>query len=430
MSAINPPKSENARSKSTILPWIVCFSASLFFAYELLQLHVMNALSPMLIKELSLNATEFATLCSTYLWADVIFLLPAGIILDRFSVRRVILVALLFCLLGTAGLSQSNSLAFASICHFFSGIGNAFCFLSCIMLISRWFPKERHAFLIGLMITIGMLGGVVAQRPFSLLAEHFSWRQALLIDALIGVGLFAVIFAFVKDAPSPVKMAKEKSIPFLQGLKRSVLNGHNICAGLFTCFLNMPLMVISAVFGSLFLTQVHGIDLTTASTIASMICMGTILGSPLFGWASDKIGQRLPLMIFGGITSILLFGLILYLPHPSAKLFAILFFALGFLTSAQTLGYPAITENNPKELTGTSMGVAAVIIMGLPALIQPLSGRLLDWNWNGTMVDGAPFYSASDFHLAFLIFPIGFAISLLTLLKIKDKAKKAALQSA
>jgi|JI10StandDraft_1071094.scaffolds.fasta_scaffold22214_1 MFS family permease len=423
MSVINPSKSEKNRAKSAILPWIVCFSASLFFAYELLQLHVMNALSPMLIKDLSLNATEFATLCSTYLWADVIFLLPAGIILDRFSVRRVILVALFFCLLGTAGLSQSNSLAFASICHFFSGIGNAFCFLSCIMLISRWFPKERHAFLIGLMITIGMLGGVIAQRPFSLLAEHFSWRQALLIDALIGIGLFAVIFTFVKDAPSHVKVAKEQSLPFFQGVKRSILNFHNICCGLFTSFLNMPLMVISAVFGSLFLTQVHHIELTTASTIVSMICMGTIVGSPLFGWASDKIGRRLPLMVFGALSSIALFPLILYLPHPTPQTFAALFFALGFLTSAQTLGYPAITENNPKELTGTSMGVAAVIIMGLPALIQPLAGKLLDWNWDRTMVDGTPFYTASDFHLAFLIFPIGFAISLLTLLKLKDKKK-------
>lgn len=430
MSVINPSKSEKSGIKSGILPWVVCFSASLFFAYELLQLHVMNALSPMLIKDLSLNATEFATLCSTYLWADVIFLLPAGIILDRFSVRRVILIALLFCLMGTAGLSQSNSLAFASICHFFSGIGNAFCFLSCIMLISRWFPKEKHAFLIGLMITIGMLGGVIAQRPFSLLAEYYNWRQALLIDASIGVILFAIIFTFVKDAPSQVKVAKEKTIPFLQGVKRSVLNFHNICCGLYTCFLNLPLMVISAVFGSLFLTQVHNIELTTASFIASMICMGTIVGSPLFGWASVKLGRRLPLMIFGGISSIALFALILYLPNPGAQLFAVLFFALGFLTSAQTLGYPAITENNPKELTGTSMGIAAVIIMGLPALIQPLSGKLLDWNWNGTMVDGTPLYSASDFHLAFLIFPIGFAISLLTLFKIKDKAKRPVLQGA
>ena len=29
-----------------VLPWVVCFFASLFFAYELLQMHVMNALSP------------------------------------------------------------------------------------------------------------------------------------------------------------------------------------------------------------------------------------------------------------------------------------------------------------------------------------------------------------------------------------------------
>ncbi len=424
MSTLNQNMSEKVGLKALLLPWIICFSASLFFAYELLQLHVMNALSPMLMKDLSLNATEFATLCSTYLWADVMFLLPAGILLDRFSVRRVILVALLFCLFGTAGLSQANSLAFASLCHFFSGIGNAFCFLSCIMLISRWFPKERQAFLIGLMVTIGMLGGVVAQRPFSILAEHFSWRQALMIDAMIGVALFALIFAFVKDAPSQIKKVKEDSISFFQGLKKSVLNIHNICCGLYTCFMNLPLMIISAVWGSLFLTQVHGIELSTASSIASMICIGTIVGSPLFGWASDKLRQRLPLMIFGGISSIATFGVIMYLPNPDAQTFAVLFFALGFLTSAQTLSYPAITENNPKELTGTSMGVAAVLIMGLPALIQPLSGKLLDWSWNGTMVDGVRIYSASDFHLAFLLFPIGFAISLLSLFKIKDRPKK------
>lgn len=424
MSAINPPKS--AKAIHPALPWIICLSASLFFAYELLQLHVMNALSPMLIKDLSLNATEFATLCSTYLWADILFLLPAGIILDRFSVRRVILVALLFCLLGTAGLSQSHSFLFASVCHFFSGIGNAFCFLSCIMLISRWFPKERHAFIIGLMITIGMFGGVVAQRPFSLLAELFSWRQALLIDAVTGVGLFALIFAFVKDAPAPIKVVKEKTIPFFEGLKRSILNIHNICCGLYTCFMNMPLMVISAVFGSLFLTQVHQFDLPTASFISSMICVGTIVGSTLYGAVADALRRRLPLMVFGCVTSIALFALILYIPSPSAKLFSILFFTLGLLTSSQSLGYPAITENSPKELTGTSMGVAAMIIMGLPSLIQLLAGKLLDWHWDGTIVGGAPFYSAADFRVAFLIFPIGFAISLLTLVKIKDRKKQTA----
>lgn len=412
--------------KRTILPWVVCFSASLFFAYELLQLHVMNAISPMLIRDLNLSATDFGFLSSTYLIADVIFLLPAGMLLDRFSVRKVILSALFFCLIGTAGFAKATSLNFAAGCHFLSGIGNAFCFLSCIMLISRWFPKERQAFIVGLMITIGMLGGVVAQLPFSLLAQTLTWRAALMIDAAIGVVLFAIIFAFVKDAPTKVIKKKEKGIPFLVGLKRSILNIHNISCGFYTCLMNLPLMIISAVWGTLFLTQVHHIPLTNASFIISMICMGTIVGSPIYGWISDRLQRRKALMFFGGLSSTIIFMLILLLPYPSEGMFTLLFFALGFLTSSQTLGYPLITENNPKELTGTSMGVAAVIIMGFPALIQPLSGKLLDLSWDGTMVSGAPLYSASDFRLAFLIFPIGFLAALFALARIRERTKQVA----
>ena len=408
-------------SKRALLPWIVCFSASLFFAYELLQLHVMNALSPMLMRDLGLNATQFGTLSSTYLFADVIFLLPAGILLDRFSVRKVILVALFLCILGTLGFCRAHTLGFACLCHFFSGIGNAFCFLSCMTLISRWFPKEKHAFVMGLMITVGMLGGVMAQLPFSLLAQHFDWRSALFIDGLIGLGVFALIFIFVKDAPRDgAAVEREEALPFWTGIKRSVLNVHNLCCGLYTGFMNLPLMIISAVWGTLFLTQVHQIPLVRSSFIVSMICMGTIVGSPFFGWFSDKIERRITLMVFGAIGSIGVMLLIIMLPAPSEGMLIALFFLLGVVTSSQVLGYPAITENNPPELTGTSMGIAALVIMGMPAIIQPLSGKLLDWGWSGTIVDGVPLYASSDFMTAFSIFPFGFLLALVALMKVRE----------
>lgn len=419
MSAVNQQRSE-AIKKIGILPWIVCFSASLFFAYELLQLHVMNALAPMLMQDLELNATQFGTLSSTYLLADIIFLLPAGILLDRFSVRKVILVALFLCIMGTMGFCQAHSFSFACFCHFLSGIGNAFCFLSCMMLISRWFPKEKHAFVMGLMITMGMLGGVMAQLPFSLLAQNYDWRSALFIDGLIGIGVFALIFAFVKDAPKgSTNIESEKGLPFWTGIKRSVLNIHNICCGVYTGFMNMPLMVISAVWGTLFLTQVHQITLVKSSFIVSMVCMGTIVGSPLFGWFSDRLHKRLVPMIFGGIASTFVMLLIMFASEPSEGVLVILFFALGVFTSSQVLGYPAITENNPPELTGTSMGIAALIIMGMPAFIQPLTGKLLDKGWDGTLLNGAPLYSSNDFVTAFSVFPIGFLLALIALLKIK-----------
>ena len=224
-----------------------------------------------------------------------------------------------------------------------------------------------------------------------------------------------------KDAPKPVEKVEAVQIPFWEGFKKAVFNIHNISCGFYTCMMNLPLMIISAVWGTLFLTQVHQIPITNASLIVSMICMGTIVGSPLFGWLSDKLEKRRSLMAFGGISSLILFMVILWMKHPSEGMLTTLFFLLGFLTSTQALGYPAITEHSPKELTGTSMGIAALIIMGVPALIQPLSGRLLDMGWDGTMVDGAPLYSAANFQTAFLIFPIGFAAALLTLTKIKGR---------
>ena len=153
--------------KAHYAPYIVCFTAALFFAFELMQLHMMNAIAPMVMKDFQLNATNFGLLSSTYLLADVIFLIPAGIILDKFSSRKVILFAMILCVVGTFGFALAPTFPLACLAHFISGIGNAFCFLSCIMLVSRWFEASKQSFIIGLVITVGMFGGFVAQSPFS-----------------------------------------------------------------------------------------------------------------------------------------------------------------------------------------------------------------------------------------------------------------------
>lgn len=408
------------------MPYFVCFSAALFFAYELIQMHMMNAISPFLMRDLSLKATDFGYLSSTYLLADVIFLLPAGILLDRFSIRKVILSALFFCIIGTFGFALSHTFTEAAICHFLSGIGNAFCFLSCMMLIAKWFPAEKQAFIVGLVITVGMLGGVIAQSPLSMLAESVSWRGALLIDAAAGLAILALIYTYVHDKPKESfgkdNSDSSKNVPFWEGVKRSALNAQNIACGLYTSLMNMPLMVIGAIYGSLFLTQVHDLSLTKASFIISMICMGTIFGSPSFGYISDKLQKRKAVMYIGSICSIITMLTIMLQTSSNELVLTALFFLLGFFTSSQVIGYPTITESNPKELTGTSMGVAAVIIMGLPMFVGPLCGTLMDFAWDHTLVDGSPIYAASDFTRAFSVFPLCFFIALISAKLIREGA--------
>lgn len=403
--------------------FFVCFIAALFFSYELVQLHMLNALSPHIMKEMGLNATELATLSSSYLLADVLFLVPAGLIIDRFSLRKVLLGALMFCILGTVGFAFSQTLLQASISHFFSGIGNAFCFLSCMILANSWF-KDKSTFIMSFMVTIGLLGAVVAQVPFSLLAEKFNWRNALVIDAVIGAVIWVLNFAFVYD-PNEKQKNKQASSWNLNQIFSQLKSGCQVketwICGFYTGLMNLPLMIISAMVGNLFLIQVHGLSETKASFAISMISLGTIVGSSVFGWISEKLGSKKKLMIFGAISSCAMFLSLLIIPSASLELIATLFFLIGFLSATQVLGYPMITDAAPKEAKGTAMGVAALIIMGIAFVLQPVTGILLDLYHQGPQ----GIYSLADFTRAFMLFPIAFFISIFLATRLKDKSRVA-----
>ena len=127
------------------LPWLVVFSASLFFFYEFIQMNMFNTINPYLIKEFDIDAIVMGYVTAAYFYADVIFLFPAGMLLDRFSTRSIILTAMLVCVVSTVIFAASTSIVVIAICHFAAGIGNAFCFLSCARLASRWFPARQMA---------------------------------------------------------------------------------------------------------------------------------------------------------------------------------------------------------------------------------------------------------------------------------------------
>lgn len=412
--------------RATKQAWLVCFCAALFFFYEFVQLHMFNAINPQLMAEFNLTATQLSFLSSTFLWADILFLLPAGLILDRFSVRKVILGAMLVCLIGTLGFALSTNIWLLGFFHFFSGIGNAFCFLSCIMLVARWFPPQRQALVVGLVVTMAFLGGMVAQAPFAILSGIMGWRNALLIDTVLGVIFMSLIWVYVRDYPAEhadahlKKMHDTKNVPFWHSLSGALRNCQNWLCGLYTSLLNLPILVLTAVWGAPYLAKVHGLTYTQATFVSSMIFLGSIIGCPLLGWYSDSLRKRKTPMIQGAIASLVIMVLILYIPNLSYLGLISLFFLLGFFTSAQIIVYPMIAESNPKSLTGVAIAAASFIIMGGGGVGQNLFGWLLDLTWDGTLQQQQPIYSAENYQFAMLIFPIAFVLGLLAILITKE----------
>jgi MFS family permease len=403
--------------------WIVCFSAACFFFYEFIQMNMFNAISTDLMQSFHITGENLSQLSSTYFYADVIFLFPAGILLDRFSTRKLILIGLGICVISTFLFSQAQTFWLASLFHFASGIGNAFCFLSCMMLASRWFPPKQLALAIGLIVTFAMIGGAVAQTPFEILTAYTGWRMAVFLNGLLGILIFLIIFLFVSDKPSTPELdygrelVLTEKLAFWPSIWLAISNPQNWYCGLYTSFLNLPLMVLGGLWGGVFLEQVHHFSATQATTISSMLFIGTIVGSPAFGALSDRMGKR-RLPVFMGAIASLITVLILTFAHTLHFTAALLlFYLIGFFTSAQVISYPIISESNRKSITGASLGLASVLIMAGAGVFQQLFGILIDLHWNHLMHGGIPIYSSKDFLLALSMFPltllIGIGLSLL-----------------
>ncbi|MDR3490588.1 MAG: MFS transporter [Gammaproteobacteria bacterium] len=413
-------------AKHTKLAWAVTLTAALFFFYEFIQLILPNAINVQLMQAFDLNAPELGWLASMYFCANAIFLFPAGNLLDRYSTKKLLLGAVALCTIGTFVFAIAPDYRIAAAGRFVVGIGAAFCFLSCIRVASRWFPPSRMALVTGVVVTMAMLGGFVAQSPLVLLTKWIGWRHAILWDAGLGIFIALAIIFIVQDRPpnsheeAKADKAKLQNLGFLRCIKLVLLNPNNWLGGIYTSLLNLPVFLLGGLWGMRYLVQVHNLTEVQASYATSMLFVGVIFGSPMFGWFSDHIGRRCLPMILGAVASLIVMLILMYTPDLSLTSLIILFFLIGFVTSSQVLSYPAIAELNPISLTGTAVSIASVTIMCSGVIFQPLFGWMLELNWDHTMVSDVPVYSAHDFNTAMWIMPIAFVIGIAIAAKIRE----------
>jgi len=425
-SSLTTPNKRNVELRVTTKSWVVVLTAALFFFYEFIQMNMFNSISSSLMSAFNINAEKLGDLSSFYFIANVVFLFFAGMLLDRCATRRVILVSLGVCILGTALFSFATSFAWACFFRFLTGIGSAFCFLSVIRLASRWFPVQKMAFVIGLIVTIAMIGGWVSQVPMTLLAQKFHWRVALQIDAALGLIFLFLIALIVKDYPDDhvavhqAEQAMIQEIGYFKSLKMAFLRLQNWLGGFYVCFMNLPVGLLGGLWGVIYLTHTHHISSVDASTVSSMLFLGTIVGSPVAGWISDKIELRRPPMLIGAIVSLVLILLVIYMQTFSFETLIILFFLIGFFTSTQIIGYPLVAENSNRMITAMSVSVVNISVQGGTGIFQPFFGYLLDKHMFMRTHHISSQFVASDFQWAMWIFPIGFVLAMIVVFALRE----------
>ena len=403
--------------------WIVVLTSALFFFYAFINMNLFNGLHDAISATFHLDSLEVSNLAATYFYANVIFLIPVGLLLDRFSPRKLMLSALMVMIISIIAFAATDNVIVAFACRFVLGICSCFCLLGSVLLASRWFPTQMMGKAIGLVVTLAMLGGMTAQSMAWLSEQVHTWQHAFFIIAALGGVIWILMWLLVSDMPPGTEAhyahldQQRQGIGFWSSLGKSLANPQNWFAGLYTNILNIPVVVLGGLWALSYLEVKHHMTGEQAATISSMIFLGMIIGSPFFGWISDKIRRRRTPMIIAGL--FLLAIVITIMADPTLTYWPLLglFLMLGFFAGAQIISYALVIEVNPPYITGTSESLASVLIMASGAIFQPLFGFLLEYF---SPIGTTDHFGATAYQHAMMLLPITFIVAIVLALVVKE----------
>jgi MFS family permease len=228
-----------------------------------------------------------------------------------------------------------------------------------------------------------------------------------------GLGLLIAMALFALIPKTTIEVRRGDRV---QGTFRALAivfkNPQSVLCGLIAGLLFIPTTIFSMVWGIRFLQEAHGFEYGEAVIRSSTVPLGWMIGCPLLGWLSDRIGLRRP-VIMGG-ASLLLVCLVWSL-YGNTDLLPpyILGFGAGLGSGAAMLTYTVIKEANPPEFSGTATGVLNFVNFTFSALMGPMFG----WVMQSVSASERTFLERYQLTFAFLIYGVVSAVVLTVILK-------------
>jgi MFS family permease len=398
--------------------WLIWGLAASFFAVEFLFRMSPGVMVTDLMRDFAVGAGALGALAAFYIYAYAGMQIPVGVILDRFGPRRLLTVSAGCCALGCLLFAWAPSLRVAEAGRLIGGLGGGASFLTALALAAAWLPPNRFALVTGLTMLSGIAGAITAQGPLAIAVEHFGWR-----DSILGVGLlFALLVLpiwFLAREPHGHRSSRIR-LSIWRGLRVVASRRHVWLAALAGCCFAGPMLAFGGLWGVPFLMQTHGLAREPAAGLNSLILLGWGLGGPLVGWLTDRIRLHKPPLISAILVAMFGWLLLALLPGLPLPIIAPLYLLIGMASGGMLICYSMTRIYAPPEFGGTAGGLINTIMIGMGAVLQPVTGWLLDLQWTGTVEQGVRVYPASAFEHAILIYPALQALGLLAALLLPE----------
>ena len=174
-------------------------------------------LAPYLSNDLNLNAEQLGLITSAYFLTFGLFQLPLGVLLDKFGARKVQSILFLIAAIGAILFSLGNDVWSLVTARGLIGLGVSGALMAAFKAFAVWYPKERLPLLIGLFMSAGGMGAIVASTPLEMALQITDWRGVYLFIGIVTIFVGILIFFVVPEKQE--NNYNEKDLPVLKVLK-------------------------------------------------------------------------------------------------------------------------------------------------------------------------------------------------------------------
>ena len=174
-------------------------------------------LAPYLSNDLNLNAEQLGLITSAYFLTFGLFQLPLGVLLDKYGARKVQSILFLIAAVGAILFSLGNDVWSLVTARGLIGLGVSGALMAAFKAFAVWYPKERLPLLIGLFMSAGGMGAIVASTPLEMALQITDWRGVYLFIGIVTIFVGVLIFFIVPEKQE--NNYNEKALPVLKVLK-------------------------------------------------------------------------------------------------------------------------------------------------------------------------------------------------------------------
>ena len=391
-------------SQRRLILTVLSICGLLYFIANFQRIAVPGAVFDLLEQELSVSAPFITAFGAIFMYVYAIGQLITGVLVDRFGGLRVIAGGGIIFGIGCILFPISHYLHIMYVSRALMGFGCSMFYLSLVKELKNLYSDKDYGIALSIMLFVGYLGGIIANAPFVAVMRHMSWREILIVFAIVVTTALVVFYILLSKIklPSINKEVTLKASSFIEVLHKK----HNRNLFSFACCNFGISYVIQTIIGKKFLEDFCMFPVGRAALVLSIMAIIAAFFNIINATVCKLCHNHRVMFLKGAsvvtFTSLLIIFLLILFDIRSAFI-GFVFCVIAGNASISSLLIPVIQQSNKESLSVTAVSIMNFCFFMMVGILGTATGFLLNMH-TPERINGVLVYGRDSYLLLFGVF--------------------------